>query len=142
MKENAKVSHNPDEGIQFACGSDIGTFPHGENARELRLMHSLGMPEHRVLQSATLGGWRCVRGMEWEGKEGEERLVAQMHNPVAMGDNEVPFGRLERGFAADIIASSGRFPAGENFDKAVSAESIVFVMKAGKVYKEGGRPVV
>ncbi|KAG9081859.1 hypothetical protein FRC07_014397, partial [Ceratobasidium sp. 392] len=57
LEENAKVSHNPDEGIRFACGSDIGAFPHGENARELKFMHSLGMPANRVLQAATLGGW-------------------------------------------------------------------------------------
>ncbi|KAG9101111.1 hypothetical protein FRC06_003339 [Ceratobasidium sp. 370] len=142
IKENAKVHHDPDEGIRFACGSDIGAFPHGENARELRLMHSLGMPANRVLQAATLGGWRCVRSMDWEGEEGKERLAAQIKKPAAMGDNEVPFGLLARGFAADVIASSGRFGEGGNFDKAVGAENIVFVMKAGKVYKQSGRSII
>ncbi|KAG8682110.1 hypothetical protein FRC09_017008 [Ceratobasidium sp. 395] len=142
MEENAKFAHNPDEGIRFACGSDIGAFPHGENARELKLMHSLGLPANRVLQAATLNGWKCVRGKEWEGKEGEARLAAQMKNPEKMGDNEVPFGQLVRGFAADIIASSGRFGEGGEFDKFVGAESIAFVMKAGKVYKENGRSVM
>ncbi|KAG8708260.1 hypothetical protein FRC08_018991 [Ceratobasidium sp. 394] len=142
IKENAKVHHDPEEGIRFACGSDIGPFPHGDNARELRLMHSLGMPANRVLQAATLGGWQCVRSMDWEGEEGKEQLAAQIKKPAAMGDNEVPFGSLARGFAADIIASSGRFEGGADFDKAVGAESIVFVMKAGKVYKEGGRSVI
>ncbi|KAG8684285.1 hypothetical protein FRC09_015489 [Ceratobasidium sp. 395] len=142
MDQNAKVSHDPEEGIRFACGSDIGAFPHGENARELRLMHNLGMPANRVLQAATLGGWKCVRSMEWEGKQGEERLAAQMKEPEPMGDNEVPFGQLARGFAADIIASSGRFGEGDEFDKSVGAENIMFVMKAGKVYKEKGHPVI
>ncbi|KAG8745684.1 hypothetical protein FRC10_007381 [Ceratobasidium sp. 414] len=142
MRENAKVHHNPDEGIRFACGSDIGAFPHGENARELRLMHFLGMPANRVLQAATLGGWQCVRSMEWEGEEGKERLAAQIKKPAVMGDNEVPFGLLARGFAADIIAGWSRFGEGEDFDKAVGVENIVFVMKAGKVYKEGGRSVI
>ncbi|KAG9125888.1 hypothetical protein FRC07_005746 [Ceratobasidium sp. 392] len=142
MEQNAKVSHDPDEGIRLACGSDIGAFPHGENARELRLMRSLGMPANRVLQAATLGGWRCVRSMEWEGRAGEERLAAQVKEPEAMGDNEVPFGQLARGFAADIIASSGRFAEGDDFNKFVGAESIVFVMKAGKVYKKNGHSVI
>ncbi|KAG9125887.1 hypothetical protein FRC07_005745 [Ceratobasidium sp. 392] len=142
LKENAKVLHDPDEGIRFACGSDIGAFAHGENARELKLMHSLGMPANCVLQAATLGGWRCVRGMEWEGKAGEERLIAQMKKPEAMGDNEVPFGQLARGFAADIIASSGRFGEDGDFGEAVGAKSIVFVMKAGKVCKKNGHSVI
>ncbi|QRV74005.1 amidohydrolase family protein [Ceratobasidium sp. AG-Ba] len=142
LEENAKFSHDPGEGIRIACGSDIGAFTHGENARELKLMRSLGMPANRVLQAATWNGWCCIRSMEWEGVQGEARLEEQMKNPVAMGDNEIPFGRLMRGFAADIIASRGSFQEGSNFDEAIEPDSVVFVMKGGKVYKENGRPVV
>ncbi|QRV88776.1 amidohydrolase family protein [Ceratobasidium sp. AG-Ba] len=142
LEENAKLSHDPDEGIRIACGSDIGAFTHGENARELKLMRSLGMPANCVLQAATWNGWRCIRSMEWEGVQGEARLEEQMKNPVAMGDNEIPFGRLMRGFAADIIASRGSFQEGSSFDEAVEPDSVVFVMKGGKVYKENGRSVV
>ncbi|KAG8750321.1 hypothetical protein FRC12_012939 [Ceratobasidium sp. 428] len=65
-----------------------------------------------------------------------------MKEPEPMGDNEVPFGQLARGFAADIIASSGRFGEGGEFDKSVGAENIMFVMKGGKVYKENGHSVI
>lgn len=58
-----------------------------------------------------------------------------------MGDNEIGFGC----FAADIIASS-RNLIGNNGEKgfadAVAADKIVFVMKAGKIYKKDGKPVV
>ncbi|ELU43504.1 amidohydrolase family domain-containing protein [Rhizoctonia solani AG-1 IA] len=144
LKENAKVSHNPMSGIPIAVGGDTGPFAHGTNAGELKLMHSLGMPAVRVLQSATLVGWRCVRSMDWDTQWGEQRLSTQMKEAAPMGDNEVPFGYLARGFAADIIATSGNL-VGDNeqgFDDAVSSENIVFVMKAGKVYKTGGKPVV
>jgi imidazolonepropionase-like amidohydrolase len=67
-----------------------------------------------------------------------------MKEAAPMGDNEVPFGYIARGFAADIIASSGDLLGNDEqgFDDAVSPEKVVFVMKAGKVYKSDGRPVV
>ncbi|KAG8727401.1 hypothetical protein FRC11_013304 [Ceratobasidium sp. 423] len=144
LKENAKVSHNPMTGIPIAVGGDTGPFPHGENAGEMKLMHSLGMPAVRVLQAATLVGWRCVRSMDWDTQWGEQRLSTQMKEAAPMGDNEVPFGYLARGFAADIIATSGDLVGNDErgFDDAVSPENIVFVMKGGKVYKSGGRPVL
>ena len=54
-----------------------------------------------------------------------------------MGDNDVPFGVVRKGFAADIIATSGDLE--RDFDNAVDQKSIVFVMKGGKVYKRDGR---
>ncbi|CAE6486581.1 unnamed protein product [Rhizoctonia solani] len=144
LKENAKVSHNPMTGIPIAVGGDTGPFAHGTNAGEMKLMHSLGMPAVRVLQSATLVGWRCVRSMDWDTQWGEQRLSTQMKEASPMGDNEVPFGYLARGFAADIIATSGDLlgDGEQGFDDAVSPEKIVFVMKGGQVYKSDGRPVL
>ena len=57
-----------------------------------------------------------------------------------MGDNEVPFGTIRKGFAADIIATSGDFE--RDFGGAVAASSINFVMKAGRVYKQDGITIV
>ncbi|KII93036.1 hypothetical protein PLICRDRAFT_35213 [Plicaturopsis crispa FD-325 SS-3] len=129
--------------LRVACGGDTGTFAHGENAREMKLMVRLGAGWRDVLRWATLGGWECVRSMRWEGLAGKARLE-KIHelreDRRVVGDNEVPFGAIRKGFAADIIATTGDFDA--DFDAAVSADSISFVMKAGRVYKSDGKSLV
>ncbi|KAG1742629.1 uncharacterized protein EDB91DRAFT_1127141 [Suillus paluster] len=127
----------------IACGGDTGVFAHGGNALELSLMVRLGADWKKVLRWATLGGWECIRSRTWEGKVGETRL-AQVgdlkEDPRIVGDNEVPFGVVRRGFIADLIATPGNFAA--DFEGAVSAESIQFVMKGGRIYKRDGLPLV
>ncbi|KAI0066404.1 hypothetical protein BV25DRAFT_1878246 [Artomyces pyxidatus] len=131
------------EGVSnIACGGDTGVFAHGDNALEMRLMVQLGADWCQVLQWATVGGWRCVRSMAWEGADGAKRLehVGELReDPRLVGDNEVPFGVLRRGFAADVIATTGDLD--EDFDAAVRKESISFVMKGGRIYKLDGRDV-
>ncbi|OJA08863.1 hypothetical protein AZE42_01747 [Rhizopogon vesiculosus] len=126
----------------IACGGDTGVFAHGSNALELSLMVRLGADWRKVLRWATLGGWECIRSQMWEDKAGEARL-AQVdklkEDPRIVGDNEVPFGAVKRGFIADLIATRGDFAT--DFDGAVSAESIHFVMKGGRIYKRDGLPV-
>jgi imidazolonepropionase-like amidohydrolase len=127
----------------ISCGGDTGVFAHGSNALELSLMVHLGANWKKVLRWATLGGWECVRSKMWEGEAGETRL-AQVgdlkEDPRIVGDNEVPFGAVRRGFIADLIATPGNFAT--NFESAVSAENIQFVMKGGRVYKRDGLPLV
>lgn len=41
-------------GVTIACGSDVGVFTHGDNARELELMFAYGMAIDDVLRSATV----------------------------------------------------------------------------------------
>ena len=130
-------------GLRVACGGDTGVFSHGDNALEMKVMVRLGAPWQEVLQWSTLGGWECVRSMRWEGSEGKQRLkeVELLREGVrAVGDNEVPFGAIRKGFAADIIATR-RSPA-KDFENAVDSKSISFVMKGGKVYKRDGKEAV
>lgn len=127
----------------IAVGGDTGTFAHGRNALEMQLMVRLGAPWRQVLQWATLSGWRCVRPMTWEGSEGEARLKRAeeelTEDPRVVGDNEVPFGAIRRGWAADIIAVEGDL---ENaFEEAIEQRSVKFVMKSGKVFKRTGLEV-
>lgn len=127
----------------ISCGGDTGVFAHGANALELSLMVRLGADWKKVLRWATLGGWECIRSRMWEGEAGKTRL-AQVgdlkEDPRIVGDNEVPFGAVRKGFIADLIATPGNFAA--DFESAVSAENIQFVMKGGKIYKRDGLPLV
>ncbi|KAF8640387.1 hypothetical protein AX17_000057 [Amanita inopinata Kibby_2008] len=126
----------------IACGGDTGVFAHGQNALELMLMRALEAEWNRVLAWATLGGWRCVRGMEWEGEEGQKRLAAVESSNEPLGlERGVPFGAIRKGWAADIIAVNGRVDGDfDEFSKAIM--DVVFVTKGGRVYKRDGRAVV
>lgn len=131
------------EDLSIACGGDTGVFAHGDNALEMKIMVRLGADWRMVLKWATLGGWECIRSMRWEGEEGLERLgrVEELGEDARIvGDNEVPFGAIKKGFAADIIATNGDLE--NDFESAVDKTNISFVMKGGKVYKLDGKELV
>lgn len=130
------------EGVEIACGGDTGVFAHGENSLEMKVMANLGADWRKVLQWGTLNGWKCIRSMRWEHGSGVERLkrIEELGEDArVVGDNEVPFGAIKKGFAADIIATKGDLE--RDFNNAIDEESIVFVMKGGRVYKESGKAV-
>lgn len=130
------------DGLRIACGGDTAVFPHGENALELKLMAHLGADPKSVLQWATLHGWECVRGLQWEGEAGRERierLPELLEDVRETGVNDMAFGVIAKGFAADIIAT--RWDPERDFETAVDQSSIGFVMKTGRVYKKEGREI-
>lgn len=109
------------ENVRIACGGDTGTFAHGDNALEMQLMYQLGASWQWVLRWGTLGGWECIRGMEGLG-HGES-------------DNEVAFGCLRKGWAADLVGLEGDLE--HDFEATIRRPA--FVMKGGKIFKQGGR---
>lgn len=137
------IAKAPLEDLAIACGGDTGVFPHGDNALEMKVMVHLGADWRQVLRWATLGGWECIRSMRWEGTGGKERLrrVEELGEDArVVGDNEVPFGAIKKGFAADIIATNGDLES--DFELAVDRKSISFVMKGGRIFKLGGNELV
>ena len=132
----------------IACGGDTGVFAHGRNALELILMRQLGASWDRVLSWATYGGWKCVRGMEWEGDEGERRVrnaknlqMSELLQDTIL-ERGVPFGVIRSGWAADLIGIEGKLDGTvEEFEKAL-VDGVNFVMKGGKVYKRDGQEIL
>ncbi|KAK0500033.1 hypothetical protein EDD18DRAFT_1148175 [Armillaria luteobubalina] len=109
-----------------ACGGDTGPFPHGDNALEMKLMVRLGVPWKTALRWATLGGWKCIRPKNWEDQQSR-----------ATGDNDIRFGNVKAGWAADLVALEGILE--DDFEGAL--DKVSFVMRGGKVYKFDGKAV-
>ena len=94
-------------GVKIAFGTDAAVFPHGQNAKEFKLMVDLGMPPIDALRSAT-------------SVDAELLGIAQK------------VGTLEKGKLADIIAMPGDPTA-----DITATERVSFVMKEGKIVKNG-----
>lgn len=93
-------------GVKIAFGTDSGVSEHGRNAEEFSLMVEAGMPAMQAIQSATY------------------------HAAEVLGQQQ-KFGSLGAGKQADIVAVS------ENpLDDIKSMQSVSFVMKGGKIYKQ------
>jgi len=67
-------------GVTILSGSDVGTFPHGNNAREIERMVDYGMPKLDALRSATSVAGRVLH---------------------------MDIGRVKGGMLADLIAVEG-----------------------------------
>ena len=87
-------------------GSDSGTFPHGENARELEAMVAYGMTPIAALKSATSVAAR----------------VLHMENQV---------GQVKVGLLADLAAFDG-----DPSSNITVLHRVTFVMKNGVVYRQ------
>ena len=73
-----------DAGVTILSGSDIGVFPHGENAREIELMVEYGMPALDALKAATSVAGRVLHMNIGEVKPGMfADLIAVDGDPAA-----------------------------------------------------------
>src|SRR6266568_3619109 len=94
-------------GVKISFGTDAAVFPHGQNAREFKLMVDLGMAPIDALRSAT-------------SNDAELLGIAQK------------VGTLEQGKLADIVAMPGDPTA-----DITATERVSFVMKEGKIIRNG-----
>ena len=94
-------------GVKISFGTDAAVFPHGQNAKEFKLMVDLGMQPIDALKAAT-------------GNAADLFGIAQKT------------GTLEKGELADVIAMPGDPTA-----DITATERVSFVMKEGKIIRNG-----
>jgi imidazolonepropionase-like amidohydrolase len=97
-------------GVKIGFGTDAAVYPHGQNAKEFKLMVDLGMPAIDALRAAT-------------SVDAELFGIAQK------------VGTLEKGKLADIIAIPG-----DPTTDITATERVSFVMKEGKIVKNTAKP--
>ncbi|MDO6538284.1 amidohydrolase family protein [Alteromonas stellipolaris] len=93
-------------GVKIAFGTDSGVSAHGDNAQEFALMVEAGMSEADAILSATA-------------------------NSAALLGVSDTLGTLEAGKLADLVAV-----VGNPLENISLLESVSFVMKDGKIYKQ------
>ena len=94
-------------GVRISFGTDAAVFPHGQNAKEFKLMVDLGMNPVDALKSATAN-------------DAELLGISQK------------VGTLEKGKLADVIAVPG-----DPSTDITATERVSFVMKEGKIIRQG-----
>jgi imidazolonepropionase-like amidohydrolase len=94
-------------GVKVSFGTDAAVFPHGQNAKEFKVMVDLGMQPIDALKTAT-------------GNAADLFGIAQKT------------GTLEKGKFADVIAMPGDPTA-----DITATERVSFVMKEGKIIRNG-----
>ena len=96
------IQHAIEAGVRVAMGTDSGVSPHGNNLRELELMHQLGMAPAAVLEATT-------------------RSAAQL---MGVADQR---GTIEPGKLADLVVIDG-----DPYDFAMLRERISAVYLGGR----------
>jgi imidazolonepropionase-like amidohydrolase len=92
-------------GVKIGLGTDAAVFPHGQNAKEFKLMVDLGMPPIDALRAGT---------------SADADLLGVAPK----------LGTLEKGKLADIVAMPG-----DPTTDITATERVSFVMKDGKIVK-------
>jgi imidazolonepropionase-like amidohydrolase len=120
LQEKAKAAFNARSemfrnavkmGIKISFGTDAAVYPHGQNAKEFKLMVDLGMTPLDTLRSAT----------------------ANDAELLGIGQK---VGTLEKGKLADVIAMQG-----DPTSDITVTERVLFVMKEGKIIRRGAPTV-
>ena len=93
------------DGARVVYGSDSGTYPHGDNAKQFSVYVDLGMTPIEAIQSATVV---AAESLGWAGD----------------------IGVIAPGYFADIIAVEGN-----PLEDVSILENVTFVMKGGEVHK-------
>src|SRR6266511_6219883 len=93
--------------VKISFGTDAAVFPHGQNAKEFKLMVDLGMTPIDALKSATA-------------------------NDADLFGIAEKVGTLEKGKLADVIGMPGDPTA-----DIAATERVFFVMKEGKIIRKG-----
>jgi imidazolonepropionase-like amidohydrolase len=106
QRKKASFKAALDAGVMIINGSDVGTFPHGDSAREIEAMVAYGMPILDAVKSATSVAARVLR----------------MENQI---------GAVKQGLFADLAAFEG-----DPTRDVSALRRVKFVMKAGTVYKQ------
>src|SRR5438067_5649600 len=94
-------------GVKISFGTDAAVYPHGQNAKEFKLMVDLGMSAIDALKSATA-------------------------NDAELLGLSQKLGTLEKGKLADVIAMPG-----DPTSDITATERVSFVMKEGKIVRNG-----
>jgi imidazolonepropionase-like amidohydrolase len=92
-------------GAKMVFGTDAAIYPHGDNGKQFSRMVRFGMTPLQAIQAATI-------------------------NSATLLKQESQLGQIAEGYLADIIAVDGN-----PLDNVSVLESVSFVMKDGKIYK-------
>jgi imidazolonepropionase-like amidohydrolase len=106
LRKRASFKAALDAGVTILNGSDVGTFPHGDNAREVEAMVAYGMRPVDALKSATSTAAR----------------VLHMENQI---------GAVKQNLFADLVAFDG-----DPTKDVSALRRVKFVMKNGTVYRQ------
>jgi imidazolonepropionase-like amidohydrolase len=110
-QQDTMVKRAVELGVKIALGTDAAVYPHGSNAVEFQLMAADGLTPAQSLQAGTIA-------------------AADL---LGLKDS---VGVLRGGMAADIVAVPGN-PVTD----IKATQSVFFVMKDGKIYRNDRAPV-